>query len=195
MPLLPAEPYLFPEDLLLDTTAEVPGLWWVLHTRPRAEKALARRLLVRDIPFFLPLHKRLWRGRDRNLTAYLPLFPGYVFLRGAAAERLAALGTNLVTRVLEVPDQEQLQFDLRRVHRLMASGVPLAPDAAPPPGTPVRIATGPLAGMEGTVVRSGGQWRLVVEVRFLHQSVSVELEARALETLPSEPLARASNCG
>jgi transcriptional antiterminator RfaH len=189
MPLLPPEPHLFPADLLDPQTASSPGQWWVLHTRPRAEKALARRFWARHVPFFLPLHKRQRRGRSRTLTAYLPLFPSYVFVRGGAAERLAALETNLVARVLEVPDQAQLLADLGRVHRLMALGAPLTPEAAPAPGTPVRIASGPLAGMEGTVLRSGGQWRLLVEVRFLHQGVSVELETRALETLPPGRLA------
>jgi transcriptional antiterminator RfaH len=196
MPVLPPEPYLYPDDLLAENAgAAACSQWWVLHTRPRAEKALARRFMGRNIPFFLPLHKRPWRRRGRTLTAYVPLFPGYVFLHGAASERLVALETNLVARVLEVPDQERLQTDLGRVHRLMASGVPLTPEAVPPPGTPVRIASGPLAGMEGTVLRSGGQWRLLVEVRFLHQGVSVELEARALEALPPGRLAGAGQPG
>jgi hypothetical protein len=44
MPLLPLEPYLYPVDLLAQADFE-EGLWWVVHTRPRAEKALARRLV------------------------------------------------------------------------------------------------------------------------------------------------------
>ena len=58
MPLLPLEPFLFPDDLLSGELGqgpvEGPGCWWVLHTRPRAEKSLARSLLRRNHPFFLP---------------------------------------------------------------------------------------------------------------------------------------------
>jgi transcription antitermination factor NusG len=185
MPLLPAEPCRFPDTLLDDDAPLPPGCWYVLHTRPRAEKALARRFWARQVPFFLPVHPKPWHGRGRTLLAHVPLFPGYVFLRGQPAERLLALETNLVARVLDVPDQAALQADLQRVQRLMASGVPLTPEAMPRPGTPVRIRSGPLAGMEGTVLRCGSQWRLLVEVRFLHQGVSVELDAQALEALPA----------
>ena len=52
------------------------------------------------MPFFLPLHERHWRNRGRQFRSYLPLFPGYVFLRGTADERLKALETNLVANVL-----------------------------------------------------------------------------------------------
>src|SRR5262249_43471458 len=62
MPLLPLEPFVFPDDLLDQplTGDATLGSWWVLHTRPRAEKSLARRLLRASTPFFLPLCKRQW---------------------------------------------------------------------------------------------------------------------------------------
>jgi transcriptional antiterminator RfaH len=186
MPLLPPEPYLFPDGLLDDGGPALPGAWWVLHTRPRAEKALARRLLARRVPFFLPLHHRRWRARGRNLASYVPLFPGYVFLLGEGGERLVALESNLVARVLGVPDQPQLRGDLAGVYRLMASGKALQPEV-PAPGTPVRIGSGALAGLEGVVLRGSGRLRLLVEVRFLHQGVCVEVEPWMLEPLGSRP--------
>ena len=85
MPLLPAEPFVFPDDLLSSPAAAdtaAGACWWVLHTRPRAEKTLARKCLRRRLPFFLPLHKRQWRNRGRLFCSHTPLFPGYVFLHG-----------------------------------------------------------------------------------------------------------------
>src|SRR5262249_46435054 len=59
MPLTPSEPFLFPDDLLAGPPAPEPDRrWWALHTRPRAEKALARKFLAQGLSFFLPLHKR-----------------------------------------------------------------------------------------------------------------------------------------
>src|SRR5947209_19452144 len=68
MPLLPLEPFIFPDDLL---NGPRPGMddgqpRWVLHARPRAEKALARRLFSRQTSFFLPLYKRQWRTPART---------------------------------------------------------------------------------------------------------------------------------
>src|SRR5262249_23578408 len=121
MPLLPPEPFLFPENLLdpaYDLT-DPAGRWWVLHTRPRAEKALARKFSHRQMAFFLPLHQKVWRSRGRMFSSHLPLFPGYVFLHGDEGARLAALETNAVARVLVVEDQRQLHRDLAAVYRLI----------------------------------------------------------------------------
>ena len=58
MPLLPIEPFVFPDDLFTAGAAEDGSCWWALHTRPRAEKALARKLLAHEVSYFLPLYKR-----------------------------------------------------------------------------------------------------------------------------------------
>jgi transcriptional antiterminator RfaH len=185
MPLLPLEPFVSPQTLFAGDAPEAAGAarWWVLHTRPRAEKSLARRVLQRGLSFFLPLHKRQWRSRGRLLSSYVPLFPGYVFLHADAAGRQAALETNLVARCLEVADQPGLYADLRRVHRLIVSDAPLTPEERLGPGSPVEIITGPFAGLQGKVLRRGGQLKLLVEVQFLQRGVSVEIENWMLQPL------------
>ncbi|MCE2725676.1 MAG: hypothetical protein LW698_02715 [Planctomycetaceae bacterium] len=47
----------------------------------------------------------------------------------------------------------------------------------------VRVRTGALRGLEGTVVKRRGAERLVVAVRFLNQGASIELEDVDLERL------------
>jgi transcriptional antiterminator RfaH len=184
MPLLPREPFVFPDDLL--TTLTPPkdeACWWVLHTRPRAEKALARKILKSGLSFFLPLYKRQWRSRGRLLSSYNPLFTGYVFLHGTGEARRQALETNLVANCLPVPDQEQLHNDLFGVHQLMTSGAPLSPEERLQPGTPVEIIAGPLAGLEGTLLRAGTRMRFYVEVKFLQRGVSAEVEGWMIRPL------------
>ncbi|HLJ97933.1 MAG TPA: transcription termination/antitermination NusG family protein [Gemmataceae bacterium] len=183
MPLLPLEPFVFPDDLLdpAAVTPEGAAPWWVLHTRPRAEKSLARRLLRTTTPFFLPLCKRQWRHRGRLLCSYVPLFPGYVFLRADSQAVFKTLETNLVARVLPVPDQAQLHGDLARVYCLIASDAPLTPEERLKPGALVEITSGPLAGLEGKVLRRGKQLKFIVEVQFLQSGVSVEIESWMIE--------------
>jgi len=177
MPLLPLETYLFPQTLLGDFEAVEGAGWCVLHTRPRAEKSLVRRLLGRQIPFYLPLYPRQRRFGGRARTAYLPLFPGYVFLHGDDDARRTALETNLIVRTLPVIDQVQLLEDLRRVHCLVDHGTSVAPLDHLVPGTRVEISCGPLAGIEGTVIRRGNRLRFFVEVRLLQQAVEAEIES------------------
>ena len=199
MPLLPLEPFVFPEDLLGQpgcTTGD-SECWWVLHTRPRAEKSLARRLLGRTLSFFLPLYKRQWRSRGRLFCSHVPLFPSYIFLHGDGHVRLAALETNLVARVLPVPDQARMRRDLERVYSLMATGAPLAPEERLAPGSLVEITSGPLIGLTGKVLRRGKQLKLIVEVQFLQRGVSVEIESWMIQPLSGQrsALALQAECG
>ncbi|HEX5272656.1 MAG TPA: transcription termination/antitermination NusG family protein, partial [Gemmataceae bacterium] len=154
MPILPAEPFLRPEDLFDSPAAPRPegGRWWVLHTRPRAEKSLARQCVARQLSFFLPLRRHYTHSRGRTLTSYMPLFPGYVFLLADEDARVSALTTNLVVNCLPVPDQARLEDDLRGVHRLMLSGMTVVREEQLVPGTPVEIVSGPLAGLRGQVL-------------------------------------------
>jgi transcription antitermination factor NusG len=189
MPLLPLEPCVFPDELFEPSLPEplVPSdgddRWIVLHTRPRAEKALARKLLARRVPFFLPLFHKQWRSNGRIQSSHLPLFPGYVFLRGNDSARVEALTTNLVVNVLPVVDQVGLYTDLTRVHRLMESGTGLSPETHLEPGTIVEITSGPLSGLEGKVLRRGKKLHFFIEVQLLQQGVSVEIESWMFQPL------------
>ena len=180
MPILKREP-----DLLPETLFELPAdrwPWWVAHVRSRQEKVFARECRLRGIPFYLPLREQR-DGRDRRRrVSFLPLFPGYVFIRGDLEhERLEALRTNLCVKVLEVLDQESIASDLAQVRRLQESGLPLVAHPELTKGSLVRIAWGAFAGMTGRIARLRGKDRFVVAVRFIHRSVSVEVDRDAIE--------------
>ncbi len=183
MPLLELETFIQPDGLLTTPILDSDlGSWWVLHTRPRAEKTLARRFTDRGTNFYLPLYPREWKNRGRKFHSYLPLFPGYVFLCGDANARYAALETNLVANVIRVDDQDQLHCDLARVHNLLATGAPVTPEDRLEPGDPVEVIAGPLAGLEGKVLKRGKQLKFVIEVKFLRSAVSAEVESWMIQS-------------
>lgn len=184
MPILKPEPDLFPEDLFTLPPERFP--WWVVYVRSRQEKLLARECRSRELPFYLPLCERRSPRDRRGRIAYVPLFTGYLFARGDLEhERLELLKTNLCLQILAVPDQEALAADLAQVRRLQEMGVPLVPWPELTRGSAVRIAEGPFLGMTGRVTKVKGKSRFVVSVRFIHRSVSVELERDAL--VPADP--------
>ncbi len=179
MPILPPEPDRYPPHLLDPVAAGEFGpdrQWWVLHTKPRQEKALARRLRAAGVSFYLPAVARRSRIRGKVLTAHVPLFSGYVFLLGDRDERVTALATDCVVNTLRVHDPDRLWSDLRQIDRLIASGAPVTAESSLPPGTRVEITTGPLAGLTGTLVRTESGRRFVVQVDFIQQGASVLLE-------------------
>jgi transcriptional antiterminator RfaH len=185
MPILAKEDDLYPEQLLDESTAaDAPQPWWALYTLPRREKELMRRLRAMRIGFYSPLIERRTKspgGRVRK--SYVPLFAGYVFMQGEDESRRQALTTNCISRTLTVPDGESLAADLRQIRRLILANVPLTPEARIQPGTPVRVRGGPLAGVEGIVVRRQNRERLLVAVRFLQQGASLVLEDFQVEEI------------
>ncbi len=143
---------------------------------PRAEKALARKLHEARHAFFLPLHKNQWRANGRLRTSHLPLFPGYLFVRGDGGVRDFVLATNQVAHVLPVPDQVDLHADLAAVYQAMHSGMLMVPEERLQPGVQVEIVAGALKGLSGKILQRGKETRFVIEVRLLRQGVSVAVE-------------------
>lgn len=189
MPILKPEPDFRPADLFSLPGERFP--WWVAHVRSRQEKALARECRTRGVPFYLPLREHRSRRDRRHRVSWLPLFPGYVFVRGDAEhERLEVLKTNLCVQILAVLDQDGLGHDLAQVRRLQETGLPLRAHPELGPGSVVRVSEGPFEGMTGCVTSVKGKERFVVSVRFIHRSVSVELDREAL--VPAGPGASAS---
>ena len=184
MPVLKCEPFVYPDDLFEHQPDAVgEGRWWVIRSRPRAEKAVARRLLARQHPYFLPTYRRCWRNKQRQQEAFLPLFAGYLFTWGGEETRRAALETNQVVTTFTTADQSGLQRDLERVHRLTESDTPLIPEERLVEGALVEIIEGPLRGLVGKFVRRGGGARIVIEVELLRQGVSVEIEGWMLRAM------------
>lgn len=162
----------------------MPGCqWWVLYTKARQEKAVARELLACEVPFYLPIVKKTSVCRDRKVTSHVPLFPGYVFLFGSDDHRVRALTTNRISRVLTVYDPERFEHDLRQVSQLIATKMPLTVEARLVPGQRVRVRHGPFEGLEGVVMRRHGETRLLVTVNYLQRGASVEIDDFMLEPI------------
>jgi transcriptional antiterminator RfaH len=184
MPILPPEPMCFPDELMGEWDDPVSRSWWVLHTRPRQEKSLARHLREHRVPYFLPLSRKRLVVRGVPRHSHPPLFDGYLFLRATEDERLVALSSKRVVRTLVVVEQERLLDDLRQIHRLLAAGRPVTAERRLAAGTPVEICGGPLAGLHGSVLRAASGDRFVVCVDFIQQGASVLLDAADLVARP-----------
>jgi len=179
MPILKSEPDLYPESLLDDGVPVVDDSrqWWAMYTMSRREKELMRRLRRQEIGFYCPLVKRKTRSPNgRARQSYVPLFGGYVFVYADAAERHQALASNCISRSLVVPDPGRLLADLRHIRQLVESDASLTPESRIQPGRRVRVRSGSMMGLEGTVVKRRGKEWLVVAVEFLQQGASVLLE-------------------
>ena len=176
--MLRAEPdHAIPDNL--------PGRWWVAHTRPRNEKALALDLRARGIFHYLPLciHKTRSKNTGRLSRALVPVFPGYLFLNGSDAQRQQALITNRIAQTLPVVNQAELVGELRQIQRLLVANTDFALEPAIEVGQWARVIAGPLEGLEGVVSKRLTRLRLALNVRMLAQSVVVEVSRDLLERI------------
>ena len=162
---------------------EASGAWHVLHTRSRQEKALAEDLAAMGVGCFLPLVRQVKFHGGRKVIVELPLFPGYVFLRGAAEDAYRADRTRRVAQILKVKDQERIDWELRNLHLALSQDAPLAAFTALRKGVRVEVTGGPLRGLQGVVEERGARDRIVLQVLMLGQAVSVEIEASLLEVI------------
>jgi transcription antitermination factor NusG len=164
-------------------SAEERRRWFALSTFSNSEKQVAKHLQVREIETFLPLQTKVNRWKNRTtVKVEVPLFTGYIFARIALSER---------TRVLEVPNVVSIVGSARKPLPLADSEVEtLRRDlhlrcAEPHPyltvGKRARIVSGPLAGMEGVVLRTESNLRLVLSFELLMRSIAVRVNADEVE--------------
>jgi transcription antitermination factor NusG len=169
---------------------EHPGIaWYAIRTKPRFEKKVALGLRGKGYEEFLPLHQVRRAKSDRVVVVDHPLFPGYLFCRFDCTKRLPVLTTPGVIYI--VSSREQLSSvsdeEIISLQKVMQSGLSIQ-ESPYLIGTKVRIVTGPLAGVHGTVTRIKDMDRVVVSVAILQRSVAVEVVAESLAAQDREYL-------
>ena len=70
------------------------GDWHVLHTKSRQEKVVAAELGAMGIAYYLPLVRQVRYYGRRKAKVAMPLFPGYLFLRGSLEQVYGALDSD-----------------------------------------------------------------------------------------------------
>jgi transcription antitermination factor NusG len=159
-----------------------PPKWYAVYTWPRHEKKVAKHFEERDISYFLPLQTTVHKWNKKNATVSLPLFPGYVFVQTPRRNRYLPLTVPGVVHFVgsanmpaEIPAEE---MDFLRTAIRMKRHIEPHPYLAP--GNRVRIASGPMSGVIGTIQRTVTGCRIVISVDMIMRSVAVEVDADSL---------------
>ena len=158
--------------------------WYAVHTRSRHEKLVHAQLLGSEVEPFLPLREERRRWKDRWKWVQFPLFPGYMFVRGAVEQLELVWRAKGVARVLgnsrgrpsPVPDAQ-----VHRVRAVVDSGLQVEPCPYMQEGTLVRVFRGPLMGVEGIFVERRGLGRIVIRVDLIAKAVAAEIAEEDVE--------------
>ncbi len=159
--------------------------WWALYTRHQHEKTVAEMLATKGFEVFLPLHESMRRWKDRQKLLSLPLFPGYVFVRGNPSRRLQVVTTPGVHMILSRGEQIAVvpEEEILAIRRAVEGSYRVEPHPFLKCGERVRVIRGSLEGVEGILVRKKNLYRLVLSVDMLAQSVGVEVAVADVEPL------------
>lgn len=135
--------------------------------------------------------RRRWSDRIKFLQ--VPLFPGYLFCRFALEDRSPILtipGVVLVVGLGKTPVPVN-PVEIEAIRLAVNSGRNVKPWNHFCVGRKVRIAEGPLCGVEGVLQRFKGGCHLVLGIELLQRRVAVEVHESWV--VPCEPMIPAVN--
>ena len=159
--------------------------WYVLHVKPRTEKAVNDHLAILRVFHYLPLVRKETKVQRRKVVRYLPVFPGYVFTRLFPEERMTIIRTQHIVRTIEVTDPRRMIHQLRQVEHACRLPADIRLAEAFAAGEYVKVISGPLRGLEGQVRRVGNATSIVLTVDILGQAIEASVAPGDLERLSS----------
>ena len=162
--------------------------WYAVHTRHQHEKIAARILEYKDFEVFLPLYQARRRWQDRIKEISVPLFPGYLFVREGQERWLQILTATGVSRIVTCGDRPAVipHSEVEGVRRLVESSLKVEPHPFLKTGDWVRVKYGPIAGVEGILLRKKNIARLILSVEMLGKAAAVEVDATNVERVPAK---------
>jgi transcription termination/antitermination protein NusG len=184
-----------PETVIIDPAVSIDPAatedqclrWHVLWTRSNFEQLVHDQLVAKGFEVFLPtIDAWARRGRDRVLRC-VPLFRGYLFVHHAIdkASYLEVCKARGLVRMLGerwdrleiVPDTE-----IEAIQTVLRARLPVLPFPYLREGQRVRITSGPMADVEGILVRCNpNKGLLVISINLLRRSVAVQVDCTLVE--------------
>ncbi len=162
--------------------------WYALYVRPRHEKTVYQQLVEKRVESFLPLTKQLRKWKDRKKWVEMPLFSGYVFVNIDLKDRLQALQTHGVVRMVSfggvpavIPD-----WQIEQLNKILQEGTSIQPEEYLKVGDYVEVVEGPLKGVRGYLREKRGESRIAILIDGIYQSASFVVDKYFVKKIEAE---------
>jgi transcriptional antiterminator RfaH len=148
--------------------------WYALRVRPRFEKVAAFNLERKGYEQYFPIFRKA--GMDRLL------FPGYLFTRFNLCDRTPVLLSPGVISIVSSGGSATAigEQEIAALQRIIQSGLDCEPSSLIGIGRPVFVERGPLIGLTGFGLAVRRKYRLIMPVRVLQRSVSIEIDRKCV---------------
>lgn len=152
--------------------------WFALYTKPRREFKAATELNAAGIEYYLPTLTVVKQWSDRKKKVTEPLFRGYIFIHASEKERLISVELESIVRTIFFNGRPSVipDYQIEGLKKMIEEGIDVFVVEGLTEGTPVKIISGPFKDIEGVVVDSPTDGRmLAITVETLNRSVIVRL--------------------
>ena len=160
--------------------------WYALYTKSRTEKKVNELLSEKGIEAYLPLFKTLKQWSDRKKWVEEPLFRSYIFVKISEKERLNAIRTDGVVRMISfqgipvsIPDNQ-----IEAVRAYINEGDDrVEKEVQFDRGGRVEVTHGTLQGLQGVMVETKGKKRVMVEIEGIGEKILLNIPKSSLKNI------------
>lgn len=156
--------------------------WQVIYTYPKFEKKVNQKLEQLKIHSFLPMHEVIRQWSDRKKKLKVPLFPNYLFVKVSNVEKWKVSAIAGVVKFINDNGKSSFVSDrvISSIKKACSKSIEVV-NQVYKTGDPVNVVSGPLMGVQGTLVEWKGKSKLVISIDMLKQSILVEVNPEDLE--------------
>jgi transcription antitermination factor NusG len=161
--------------------------WYVIQTKPKNEKKVFLQICQKGIETFLPLIESIRYWSDRKKKLQVPLFPNYVFVYGNEEERVRAISETYGAlryvmfqkkpAVISEQEIQNIKISLKAPERVKIEHINISE------GDLVEITDGLFKGLTGFITQIRGNYKVVVNIREIGASFSVQLNNSEVKLL------------
>lgn len=153
-------------------------MWYILITRSRSEKKVAKQLLESGYTVYLPLRKEMHRWKDRNKLVDAPLFPCYLFVKCAPEKRHGVYIFSGVIKFLQWGNTPMTvhESEIERIKRACEYGGAIHLERENLQiGNEIKITSGYFKGLSGNITEVKSKGKLRIALRSLSCVLNIEL--------------------
>ena len=160
--------------------------WYVLYTRPRAEKQVYNRLIENGVVTFLPLQKTYRMWSDRKKLVEKPLLSSYIFVKTKSKHFPDVYKTQGIVKFVtfeghpaSIPQKQidNLRLLINSDEEIEVSSEKFAQ------GDNVEVVSGSLVGLTGELIKIGSKNRVVVRIDRLDQNLILKIPKTFLKRI------------
>lgn len=158
--------------------------WYVLYTKPNAEKRAGLDLQKIGFESYLPLQKELRHWKDRKRWVETPLFRSYVFIKSSNKERKRAFKVNGILRYVSFNGQpaKLREEEIKKIRLLCKSESKIEIDCNDlEVGRDVLICEGLLTGLRGKLVHINSSPKIKIYIEGLSCFASILLDTEKVK--------------